>query len=203
MLRTLLFASLAACALPQAVQVKDCSSGTSEFTVRHLSFSPDPAIRGQNGTLESVYEVPVAVEAGTSRYSCTLNSLPVYDETFDLCSQTACPIEPGVHDDFSITEVPDTAGKVSCKIDWRDPAGTQLLCIQMILQLSAEEANATQHLRYRRRIRWTPPSLDFGIVISLPENATCAAVADYDPAEENYGALVPFEEPASTATSSA
>ena len=199
MLRTLLFASLAAFALPQAVQVKDCSSGTSEFTVQHLSFSPDPAIRGQNGTLESVYEVPVAVNAGTSRYSCSLNSLPVYDETFDLCSQTACPIESGVHDDFSITEVPNTAGKVSCKIDWRDTDGTQLLCIQMILQLTAEERNETQHLRFRRQIRWTPPALDFGIVFAFPDNATCAAVADYDPAEETYGALVPFDSSSSSA----
>jgi len=170
----------------QAVQVKDCSAGASEFAVRGLTFTPDPAIRGQNGTLESVYEVPVTVDAGTARYSCTLNGLPVFDQTDDLCTQTACPIHAGLHDDFSISAVPDTAGKVSCKIEWKDTDGNQLLCIQMILQLAAE-TNATQtHLRHRSRIHWEAPHLEIGIVFADAENGTCARVDDYDPDASEY-----------------
>jgi hypothetical protein len=188
--RSLLFAAAAFFFVTldaQAVQVKDCSAGTSEFAVRSLTFSPDPAIRGQNGTLESVYEVPVTVDAGTARYSCTLNGLPVFDQTDDLCTQTACPILAGLHDDFSISSVPDTAGKVSCKIVWLSVDGNQLLCIQMILQLAAE-TNTTQkqNLRHRPRIPFAAPHLEFGIVFADAENGTCARVDDYDPYAPEY-----------------
>jgi hypothetical protein len=129
---------LAVLAAANQATLKDCSSASSEFTIRSLDFSPASPVPGENGTLFSVYEVPVQVDAGTTRYSCTLNGLPVYDETTDLCSQTKCPIEIGTHDDTSISAVPSASGKVVCKIDWRDTAGTQLLCIQMTLQLSAD-----------------------------------------------------------------
>jgi hypothetical protein len=188
MLRTVLFAVFAAKALDaQAVQVKDCSAGASEFAVRSLTFTPDPAIRGQNGTLESVYEVPVTVDAGTARYSCSLNGLPVFDQTDDLCTQTACPILAGLHNDFSISPVPDTAGKVSCKIDWRDMDGNQLLCIQMILQLAAE-TNTTQkqNLRHMPRIPFAAPHLEFGIVFADAVNGTCPRVDEYDPDASEY-----------------
>jgi hypothetical protein len=134
---------LAACGtVTGQATVKDCSSGNSLFKVASLDFSPNPPIAGQNGTLTSVYEVPEQMDAGTTRYSCTLNGLPVYDETSDLCSQTSCPIVVGTHNDKSISQVPATSGKVVCKIDWRSTSGVQLLCIQMTLQLAAAAAAA-------------------------------------------------------------
>jgi hypothetical protein len=203
MLRTLLFAVFAAKALDaQAVQVKDCSAGTSEFAVRGLTFTPDPAIRGQNGTLESVYEVPVTVDAGKARYSCSLNGLPVFDQTDNLCTQTACPILAGLHNDFSISPVPDTAGKVSCKIVWLSVDGNQLLCIQMILQLAAETntTRSQQNLRHRPRIPFVAPHLELGIVFADAENGTCARVDDYDPDASEYE---PVSDSSSSSSSSA
>lgn len=186
MLSTLLFAA-AACLVSldaQNVQVKDCSSGNSEFAIHGLWFTPDPAIRGQNGTLESVYEVPVTVKAGTARYSCSLNGLPVFDQTDNLCTQTACPILAGIHDDFSISSIPDTSGKLSCKIDWRDSDGTQLLCIQMTLQLTLNNTEK-QNLR-SSYVHLVAPHLEFGIVIPSSANGTCTRVEDYDPEASEY-----------------
>lgn len=138
-----------------SVSVKDCAPG-SIFRVSAVDFSPVTPVAGQNGTLHTVYDVPVQVDAGTARYSCTLNGLPVYDETFDLCSQTACPIGVGTHDDHSISAVPATSGKVSCKINWANTAGTQLMCIQMSLTLDA--AATTKSLR-GPAATYTPPKL--------------------------------------------
>lgn len=135
MIRSLL-ASLAAVACAQnSVSVTNCSPG-SEFSVTSLSFSPSVPVRGENGTLTTVYNVPTAVDAGSVKYSCVLNGLPVYSETLDLCSQTACPIVAGSHTDQSISPVPDFTGKLVCTIDWHNTAGNELMCIQMLMKLA-------------------------------------------------------------------
>ena len=178
-MRSLLFlASLVTAAA--AVTVKDCSSGNSFFKIQSLSFTPDVPVGGQNGTLHSVYEVPMEISAGTTKYSCALNGLPVYNEQFDLCSQTACPITPGVHDDYSTSEVPAVSGKVSCTIDWRDSAGSQLLCIQTIMNVASE---MKQNLRGVRRFKqvYTPV-----LATSLNPNITCPNVESYDPEATEY-----------------
>jgi hypothetical protein len=142
MFRAFIVAAFGALSASQAV-VKDCGAGSSLFTIKNLDFSPSLPVPGQNGTLHSIYEVPTEITSGTSRYSCTLNGIPVYDEKVDLCTQTACPIVMGTHDDYSISQVPDTTGKVSCKIDWRSPAGNQLMCIQMVLTLSKSSSSSS------------------------------------------------------------
>lgn len=54
----------------------------------------------------------------------------------DLCSQTVCPITAGMHNDKSISPVPDATGKVACTIQWYDGATkSELLCIGMTLKL--------------------------------------------------------------------
>ena len=175
-MRCLLFLGSLAAAFA-AVAVKDCSSGTSFFTIKSLSFSPEVPIAGQNGTLHSVYEVPMEIKAGTTKYSCSLNGLPVYSETFDLCSQTVCPITAGTHDDYSTSAIPGASGKVSCTIDWRDAAGSQLLCIQTIMTLAIEETRPTLRGSVRQ------PKLHFHTLLgtNLSENVTCPVVDAYDP----------------------
>lgn len=169
-------ASLCALALQSVagVTVKDCSSGTSFFKVQSLSFSPDVPIAGQNGTLHSVYEVPMTITGGTTKYSCSLNGLPVFSETYDLCSQTACPITAGVHDDYSISEVPAVSGKVGCQIDWRDTAGSQLLCIQTVMNLASSEKKALRGPLPTFRQVYTPI-----LATNLFENVTCPYVEEY------------------------
>jgi hypothetical protein len=178
MLRTLLFAAAAVFATSTTATVKDCSSGTSEFTVRSLDFSPSAPVPGENGTLLSVYEVPVQVDGGKTRYSCTLNGLPVYDETTDLCSQTTCPIAVGTHSDTSISPVPSASGKVVCKIDWRDEEDTQLLCIQMTLQLSMVEAKQLRGAKVDIEI--VEPLFHTHDVRAFSDLEMCPRVVDFD-----------------------
>jgi hypothetical protein len=135
MFRGLLLGLLAAYTAAQStVTVSDCAPG-SLFTITDLGFSPSAPIPGQSGTLLTSFKAPVSVESGKTRYTCTLNGLPVYDETLDLCSQTACPITAGDHSEKSISAVPDTTGKVICNISWRNNDDKELLCIQMVMKL--------------------------------------------------------------------
>lgn len=132
-----IFLSMVLRALGQnSVVIKDCSVSGSAFTIKGLTFDPSTPVPGQNGTLTTVYTVPSAVDGGQAHYSCSLNGLPVYDETFDLCSQTGCPLYVGEHVDTSVSAVPSTSGKIDCKISWTDMASQPLMCIQMIFKLT-------------------------------------------------------------------
>ena len=181
-MRCLLFlASLVAAA---AVTVKDCSSGNSVFDAISLSFSPDVPVGGQNGTLHSVYSVPEEITDGSAKYTCALNGLPVYSETFDLCSQTACPIGVGKHDDYSTSAVPAVSGKVSCTIDWRSTDNRQLLCIQTIMNVGSVEKKALRGSQaapaVKFHIEYTPV-----LTTNLDLNSTCP-VEEFDPATISY-----------------
>ena len=160
---------LATAVAATSITLKDCGSGAA-FTIGSLDFSPSSPVPGQNGTLHTVYTVPAEVAAGTVKYSCNLNGLPVYSENFDLCSQTACPVTAGTHDEYSTSEVPNTSGKVSCTIDWRDTAGKQLLCIQMIMNLAVKLGSLRGNWMPHNHGAWHPKHL-FGTNLSL--NATC------------------------------
>ncbi len=177
-MRGLLFLSAVCASVATSIALKDCSSGKSFFKVKSLDFTPVNPVPGQNGTLHSLYEVPMSIEAGIAKYSCTLNGLPVFSETYDLCSQTACPITGGTHDDYSTSAVPDTTGKVSCTIDWRDTAGAQLLCIQMIMSLSVPRSVRLRGSAVNTFPAWHP---DLIVGTNLSENKTCSHVDDYDP----------------------
>lgn len=135
MTRAVLLTLVSVAFAANTITLKDCGASPL-FTIHSLDFAPSAPVPGQNGTLHTVYSVPSEVSAGTVKYSCALNGLPIYSESFDLCSQTTCPVTAGVHDDFSTSEVPNTSGKVSCTIDWRGSEGAQLLCIQMIMNLA-------------------------------------------------------------------
>jgi hypothetical protein len=117
-----------------SVSVTNCNSA-SVFKITNLAFDPSNPIPGQNGTLILDYNVPTQVSSGSVNYKCDYNSLPVYNEVLDLCSQTVCPINIGLHNDKSISPVPNANGKVACTIQWYDTAKTELLCINFILKL--------------------------------------------------------------------
>jgi len=109
--------------------VTDCDT-SSLFKIRNLTLSPEKPIGGQNSTLYSTYEVFTQVDAGTATYSCTLNGIPVFNNNYDLCTQTPCPITVGVHNDISETQTPAVSGSLLCKIKWKDTSNNPLLCIQ-------------------------------------------------------------------------
>ena len=117
-----------------SVSITNCNTA-SVFKITNLAFDPSNPIPGQNGTLFIEYNVPALVSSGSVNYKCDYNGLPVYNEVIDLCSQTTCPINVGLHNDKSISPVPNANGKVSCTIQWYDESKTELLCISMILKL--------------------------------------------------------------------
>jgi hypothetical protein len=134
-MRAAILSALIIAASSQA-SVMDCAAGNSIFKIDGLNFSPVEVVAGQNGTLHTQYTVPETVSAGTAIYTCTINGLP-FSESYDICTQTACPITTGYHDDYSTMQVPDISGKVVCKIVWRDLSDKELLCVQMTFRLAA------------------------------------------------------------------
>ena len=130
----LLFLFLNGANAQNSVSITNCNTA-SVFQISNMAFDPSNPIPGQNGTLILDYNVPALVSSGSVNYKCDYNSLPVYNEVLDLCSQTACPINAGLHNDKSISPVPNANGKVACTIQWYDESKTELLCINMVLKL--------------------------------------------------------------------
>jgi hypothetical protein len=118
-----------------SVSIANCNTA-SAFQISNLAFEPLNPIQGQNGTLLVDYNVPAMISSGSVNYKCDYNGLPVYNEVLDLCSQTACPINVGLHNDKSISPLPNANGKVVCTIQWYDTTKTELMCIAMTLKLA-------------------------------------------------------------------
>jgi len=129
MMLALLSALLVVLTNANTVAVSNCGAKPI-LTITDLSFSPTDPIPGQNGTLFTHYEVPYEITAGVAKYTCTLNGFPVLSDTYDLCTQTKCPITAGHHDDTSESAIPDVKGTIVCKIKWETTTAEELLCIQ-------------------------------------------------------------------------
>ena len=126
-LLTLLFIALS------SATVTDCGAGKSVFQILEQSFSPEPPIAGQLYDYWFTYQVPegVTVDAGTVKYSLTLNGIPFTPSTDDLCTQTVCPKVAGFYNESSTDTWPSGfSGKIVTKLEWFDATGAQLLCSQ-------------------------------------------------------------------------
>lgn len=135
MLKSLAFATLAFVGLLSSSQasVADCGVGKSVFKIVDQSFSPEPPVTNQPYDYWFYYTVPdgVTVEAGTAKYSLTLNGIPFAPSTEDLCTQTACPKTPGSYNESSHDIWPGgISGKIVSKVEWFDVNGNLLLCSQ-------------------------------------------------------------------------
>jgi len=131
MFKTLAF--FAAIVSPSFASVADCGVGKSIFQIKEQSFSPEPPVTGQRYDYWFTYTVPdgVTVDAGTTKYSLSLNGIPFSPSTEDLCIQTACPKTPGFYNESSSDTWPGgVSGKIVTKLEWFDAAGTLLLCSQ-------------------------------------------------------------------------
>jgi hypothetical protein len=136
-LRTLLFSLLAVTGFTaDSITASDCGVAPV-FGITALSILPAIPVVGQNATLTSDYQVPATVTGGTAKYACFYNGIPVMSESYDLCTQTTCPIGVGAHSDKSIVAVPDIKGSLVCTIKWADVAGQELMCIKTKIQLGA------------------------------------------------------------------
>ncbi len=118
--------------------VSDCGAGKSVFTINSQGFGPDPPIVGENATLWIDYTVPdgVTVDAGTAKYSITLNGIPFPATNDDLCTQIVCPQVPGTTN-LTSSSVWDggVSGKIVSKIEWFDTSNQLLLCSQTTIRV--------------------------------------------------------------------
>ncbi len=113
--------------------VSDCGAGISRFTIVSQGFSPEPPVANENYDYWFYYQVPdgVSVDAGTVKYSLSLNGIPFTPTVDDLCTQTSCPKTSGYHNETSKDVWPGgISGKVVTKLEWFDSQGALLLCSQ-------------------------------------------------------------------------
>jgi hypothetical protein len=151
-------------------KIVDCSSSTSKFSIQSLEFHPDPPTKNQNATITMIYDAPVLVDNGKVDYSITLNGLPVYSETSDLCTQTACPINIGTHNETSVFLWPDVSGKVVAKTVWKDEHGSELLCFQTSSTSGTFEKvrlRGSTHIRNHKSLVIRENKVSFGISTCL------------------------------------
>jgi len=98
-----------------------------------MSFSPDPAVRGENSTLLISMTVPQEITGGTATYSTTYNFIPFSPTVEPLCDKTvACPIKVGTLNTVSSFPIdPSLSGTLQLRIEWKDPNSIQLLCVSI------------------------------------------------------------------------
>jgi hypothetical protein len=118
--------------LLSVASMRDCGNGVGRAPI--LSFDSVPAIpkAGDNVTTWVAYDLPPpAITAGTATYSFTLNGIPFPPTVDDLCTQTACPKEPGLYNESSSSIFPSSVtGKIVSQIAWRDPDDTLIWCVE-------------------------------------------------------------------------
>jgi len=118
--------------------VSDCSKGASQIKINSMSLLPDPPVKGQNSTLTLDLHVPIEIQAGTATYSFTYNFIPFSPTVEDLCTQvpSGCPITVGPLNLISSFPIdPTLSGTLVSKIEWKDAASLQLLCISISMKL--------------------------------------------------------------------
>lgn len=129
-----MFIAILALLLGANASVTDCSKSTSLFKITSMSFGPDPPVRGQNSTLNLSMNVPAAVTGGTVTYSATYNFIPLTPSTEDLCTvaPAGCPITAGTLN--TVSSIPfdgSLTGSLTVKIEWKNLAGQQLMCVSI------------------------------------------------------------------------
>ena len=111
--------------------VSDCASGSSLFKIQSQGFYPEPPVANEKYDYWFYYTVPegVTVDAGTSKYSISLNGIPFTPTVDDLCTQTSCPKVSGSYNESSSDVWPSgISGKIVTKLEWYDSKGALLLC---------------------------------------------------------------------------
>ena len=108
------------------------SKGSSLFTLTSMSFSPDPAVPGENSTLLLSMTVPQEITDGTATYSTTFNFIPFSPTVEPLCGNIQCPILVGDLQTYSSFPIePTLSGTLQLRIEWKDLSKVQLLCVEI------------------------------------------------------------------------
>ena len=120
--------------------ISDCGSA---FPIHSLTADP-PRIVGQNQTvhLEMVAHFPETVYNGTIVTSVTVNYLPVFTGSNDLCEHFDCPIEAG--DQLlnkTFTFPPDIWGRINMRFQLLDQLRRPFLCMDYSIYASGTSKN--------------------------------------------------------------
>jgi hypothetical protein len=112
--------------------IRDCGNGVGRAPILSLDSVPASPKAGDTVTTWVVYDLsPPAITGGTATYSFTLNGIPFPPTVEDLCTQTACPKEPGIYNESSSSVFPaGVTGKILSQIAWRDPDDTLIWCVE-------------------------------------------------------------------------
>ena len=139
-----LLASLALLTVANA-DVKDCGAGVSKFSVTKLSLDPpNTVVGGQNVSLVLLYDNNYeVVSGGTATTTLSLNGIPFSPSSEDLCTKIPCPLDMGSHDGSTWYDFPSgVSGKIVSTVRWKDPSGTELLCLETTLRASLGETRS-------------------------------------------------------------
>jgi hypothetical protein len=112
--------------------MKDCGNGLGRAALLGFDSTPASPVAGDNVSTWIAYDfVAPAITGGSATYSVTLNGLPFPATVDDLCTQTACPKEPGTYNESSTAIFPSgVSGKIVSQIAWRDPDNTLIWCVE-------------------------------------------------------------------------
>lgn len=125
--------AVAFAALLASATVENCGSSSDAFKITSLTLEPANPVVNENVTLTMQYDAPFEINSGTARYSCTLNGLPVAENSDPICKDTPCPIAAGSHTGVSTIVYPKFSGKLDCKTTWTLD-NQQLLCFRMVFK---------------------------------------------------------------------
>ena len=118
--------------------VSDCSKGASQVKINSMNFQPDPPVKGQNSTLTLDLSNPSDILSGTATYSFTYNFIPLTPTVEDLCTQVpeGCPLKAGPLNLVSSYPIdPSLRGTIVAKIQWKNTANVELLCVSITMKV--------------------------------------------------------------------
>jgi hypothetical protein len=112
--------------------MRDCGNGLGRAPLVAFDSVPASPTPGDNVSTWIAYDLPApGITSGTATYSFSLNGIPFTPTVEDLCTQTACPKEPGIYNESSSSIFPTgISGKIVSQIAWRDPDDTLIWCVE-------------------------------------------------------------------------
>ena len=112
--------------------IRDCGNGLGRAALLGFDSQPTNPVAGDNVTLWIAYDLPApAITGGTATYSVSLNGIPFPPTVDDLCTQTDCPKDVGVHNETSWSEFPSgVSGKIVSSVSWKDQNDDLVWCVE-------------------------------------------------------------------------
>lgn len=112
--------------------IKDCSQSGSIAKIDSMGINPVTPQPGDNSTIWVSYDLSKEVTGGSVKYSYWLNYIPFAPTTIHLCSQEACPLQPGCYNSSGSSTFPDVSGRIEGRIEWTDQDGNPIWCVDTI-----------------------------------------------------------------------